>query len=84
MGNLRTFIVSLCSTVGASIAFLTSKFYFMTLYKKYKKQLVTINNEFINEGIFYIFALRLVPVFPFFVVNIVTSLLPIKLSTFFG
>lgn len=82
--TLGTFIVSLCSTVGASIAFLTSKFLFYNfIQKKYKKQLVTINNEFINEGIFYIFALRLVPVFPFFVVNIVTSLLPIKLSTFF-
>ena len=82
--TLGAFIVSLCSTVGASIAFLTSKFIFYDfIQKKYKKQLVTINNEFINEGIFYIFALRLVPVFPFFVVNIVTSLLPIKLSTFF-
>ena len=82
--TLGAFIVSLCSTVGASIAFLTSKFLFYNfIQKKYKKQLVTINNEFINEGIFYIFALRLVPVFPFFVVNIVTSLLPIKLSTFF-
>lgn len=82
--TLGAFIVSLCSTVGASIAFLTSKFLFYDfIQKKYKKQLVTINNEFINEGIFYIFALRLVPVFPFFVVNIVTSLLPIKLSTFF-
>ena len=82
--TLGVFIVSLCSTVGASIAFLTSKFLFYDfIQKKYKKQLVTINNEFINEGIFYIFALRLVPVFPFFVVNIVTSLLPIKLSTFF-
>ena len=82
--TLGVFIVSLCSTVGASIAFLTSKFLFYDfIQKKYKKQLVTINNEFINEGIFYIFALRLVPVFPFFVVNIVTSLLPIKLTTFF-
>ena len=82
--TLGAFVVSLCSTVGASIAFLTSKFLFYDfIQKKYKKQLVTINNEFINEGIFYIFALRLVPVFPFFVVNIVTSLLPIKLSTFF-
>ena len=82
--TLGTFIVSLCSTIGASIAFLTSKFLFYDyIQKRYKKQLVTINNEFINEGIFYIFALRLVPVFPFFVVNIVTSLLPIKLSTFF-
>ena len=81
---LGTFIVSLCSTIGASIAFLTSKFLFYDyIQKRYEKQLVTINNEFINEGIFYIFALRLVPVFPFFVVNIVTSLLPIKLSTFF-
>ncbi len=81
---LGTFIVSLCSTIGASIAFLMSKFLFYNyIQNRYKKQLVTINNEFINEGIFYIFALRLVPVFPFFVVNIVTSLLPIKLSTFF-
>ena len=81
---LGTFIVSLCSTIGASIAFLMSKFLFYNyIQNRYKKQLVTINQEFINEGIFYIFALRLVPIFPFFVVNIVTSLLPIKLSTFF-
>ena len=81
---LGTFMVSLCSTIGASIAFLTSKFLFYNyIQNRYKKQLVTINNEFINEGIFYIFALRLIPIFPFFVVNIVTSLLPIKLSTFF-
>ena len=81
---ISTLIVSLCSTVGASIAFLMSKFLFYNYVQyRYKKQLVTINNQFINEGIFYIFALRLVPVFPFFVVNIVTSLLPIKLSTFF-
>ena len=81
---LGTFIVSLCSTIGASIAFLMSKFLFYNyIQNRYKKQLVTINDEFINEGIFYIFALRLVPIFPFFVVNIVTSLLPIKLSTFF-
>ena len=71
--SLGTLIVSLCSTVGASIAFLTSKYLFYDyIQKRYKKQLVTINNEFINEGIFYIFALRLVPVFPFFVVNIFT------------
>ncbi len=81
---LGTLIVSLCSTIGASIAFLTSKFLFYNyIQNRYEKQLVTINKEFINQGIFYIFALRLVPVFPFFVVNIVTSLLPIKLSTFF-
>ncbi len=56
--SLGTLIVSLCSTVGASIAFLISKFLFYDfIQKKYKKQLVTINNEFINEGIFYIFAL---------------------------
>ena len=63
---LGTFMVSLCSTIGASIAFLTSKYLFSDYtQKRYKKQLVTINNEFINQGIFYIFALRLVPVFPF-------------------
>ena len=61
--SLGTLIVSLCSTIGASIAFLTSKFLFYDfIQNRYKKQLVTINNEFINEGIFYIFALRLVPV----------------------
>ena len=82
--TLGTILVSLCSTIGASIAFLISKFLFYEfIQNKYKKQLIAINKEFINEGIFYIFALRLVPIFPFFVVNIVTSLLPIKLSTFF-
>ncbi len=81
---LGTLIVSLCSTVGATIAFLTSKFLFFDfIQKKYKKQLLIINKEFTNEGFLYIFALRLVPIFPFFIVNIVTSLLPIKVHTFF-
>ena len=81
---LGTLIVSLCSTVGATIAFLTSKYLFFDfIQKKYKKQLLIINKEFTNEGFLYIFALRLVPIFPFFIVNIVTSLLPIKVHTFF-
>ena len=82
--SLGTFIVSLSSTIGAVCAFLVSKFMFFNfVQKKYKKQMVKINNQFKKEGIFYIFALRLVPVFPFFVVNVVTSLLPIRTWTFF-
>ena len=82
--SLGTFIVSLSSTIGAMCAFLVSKFMFFNfVQKKYKKQLVTINNQFKKEGKFYIFALRLVPVFPFFIVNVVASILPIRTWTFF-
>jgi uncharacterized membrane protein YdjX (TVP38/TMEM64 family) len=53
------------------------------LQKKYAKQLASINAGFEKEGALYLFALRLVPLFPFFVVNLLMGLLPIKTRTYY-
>lgn len=82
--TLGTGVVSISSTVGATLAFLTSRFLFQeAVQNRFKKILKPINEGFKKEGAFYLFSLRLIPVFPFFVVNLVMGLLPIKVSSYF-
>ena len=77
-------MVSLASTIGATLAFLMARFLFRDyVQRNYSKQLTKINAGFETEGAFYLFALRLVPAFPFFMVNIVTALMSIKTWTFY-
>lgn len=77
-------LVSFASSIGATSAFLMTRFLLKDfVQEKYSKQLNRINEEFKKEGAFYIFALRLVPAIPFFLVNILMSLLPIKARTFY-
>ena len=81
---LGLLVVSFASTIGATCAFLMSRFLFRDyIQNKYSKQLVKINKGFEREGAFYIFALRLVPAFPFFMINIITALTSIRTSTFY-
>lgn len=77
-------IVSFASTIGATLAFLMARFLAQNyVQKNYKKQLSKINKKFKSEGAFYLFALRLVPVFPFFIINVVMGLMTIKTWTFY-
>jgi len=77
-------IVSFASTIGASLAFLVSRFVLRdSVQKKFGQRLTTINEGIEREGAFYLFTLRLVPVFPFFLINLLMALTPIKLWTFF-
>ena len=77
--------VSFASTIGATLAFLLARFLFKDwIQGRYQKQLATLNEGFKNEGAFYLFALRLIPVFPFFLVNILTGVMPIKTRHFYG
>lgn len=77
-------IVSFASSIGATCAFLMARFLLKdSVQEKYGKQLKKVNEGFAKEGAFYLFALRLVPVVPFFIVNILMSLLPIKARTFY-
>ena len=77
-------IVSFASTIGATLAFLMARFLAHDyVQKNYKNQLSKINKKFEGEGAFYLFALRLVPVFPFFIINLVMALMPIKTWTFY-
>lgn len=77
--------VSFASTIGATLAFLLARFLLKDwIQGRYQKQLTTLNEGFRKEGAFYLFALRLIPVFPFFLVNILTGVMPIKTRHFYG
>ncbi len=79
-----TIIVSFASTIGATLAFLVSRYLFKDfVQERFKSQLGSINRGVEKDGAFYLFALRLVPAFPFFVINLVMALTPIKTWTFY-
>jgi pyruvate/2-oxoglutarate dehydrogenase complex dihydrolipoamide dehydrogenase (E3) component/uncharacterized membrane protein YdjX (TVP38/TMEM64 family) len=79
-----TVIVSFASSIGATLAFLASRLLFRDgMQKKYGAKLKAINDGVAKEGGFYLFTMRLVPAFPFFVVNLVMGLTPIKTATFY-
>jgi dihydrolipoamide dehydrogenase len=79
-----TIIVSFASTIGATLAFLVSRYLFKDFVQsRFKQQLVAINKGVEKDGAFYLFALRLVPAFPFFIINLVMALTPIKTWTFY-
>ena len=74
-----TVIVSFASSIGATLAFLASRFLLRDwVQAKFGDKLAAINRGVEKEGAFYLFALRLVPAFPFFVINLVMGLTPIK------
>jgi pyruvate/2-oxoglutarate dehydrogenase complex dihydrolipoamide dehydrogenase (E3) component/uncharacterized membrane protein YdjX (TVP38/TMEM64 family) len=79
-----TVIVSFASTIGATLAFLVSRFLLRDLIQeKFGKSLKAVNRGIEKDGVFYLFTLRLVPAFPFFVINLVMGLTPIRTVTFF-
>lgn len=81
---LGTVVVSFASSVGATCAFLLARFVARDfIQQRYQTQLAKINEGFNKEGALYLFALRLVPAFPFFMVNVMTALVPMKARTFY-
>ncbi len=79
-----TVIVSFASTIGATLAFLVSRYMFRDLVQsKFGSKLSAVNRGIEKEGGFYLFTLRLVPVFPFFVINLVMGLTRIKAAVFY-
>ena len=77
-------LVSFASTIGATLAFLAARFVFRDwVQSKFGEKLRTVNEGVEKEGSFYLFTLRLVPIFPFFLVNIVMALTPMKVVTFY-
>lgn len=76
-------LTSFASTTGATLAMLLSRYLFREMIqKRYGEPLEKINEELKQEGAFYLFSLRLIPIFPFFVINLVMGLTPIKVWTF--
>ena len=79
-----TIIVSFASTIGATLAFLTSRFLLRGyIQDRFSDRLNKINDGIETDGPFYLFTLRLVPVFPFFVINLVMGVTPIKTVIFY-
>jgi pyruvate/2-oxoglutarate dehydrogenase complex dihydrolipoamide dehydrogenase (E3) component/uncharacterized membrane protein YdjX (TVP38/TMEM64 family) len=79
-----TLIVSFASTIGATLAFLAARFLLRDWVKsRFSARLQSIDEGVSREGAFYLFTLRLVPVFPFFMINLAMGLTPIKTKTFY-
>jgi pyruvate/2-oxoglutarate dehydrogenase complex dihydrolipoamide dehydrogenase (E3) component/uncharacterized membrane protein YdjX (TVP38/TMEM64 family) len=77
-------IVSFASTVGASLAFLASRFLLRDWVEgKFSSRLADINAGVNREGGFYLFTLRLIPVVPFFLINLLMGLTRMKTWTFY-
>lgn len=72
------------ATIGATFAFLIARFLLGDwVQKKFGDRIASINQGIDKDGAFYLFSLRLVPVFPFFVINVVMALTTLKVWTFF-
>ena len=81
---LGTLVVLFSATGGATLAMLFSRLLFRDWVRtRFGKKLRAIESGFAAEGAFYLFALRLVPVFPFFLINLLMGLTPIKTGTYF-
>ncbi len=79
-----TVVVSFASTIGATLACLVARFLLREwVQNKFGGKLKTINDGIEKEGAFYLFSLRLVPIFPFFVINLLMGLTRMRLLTFF-
>jgi pyruvate/2-oxoglutarate dehydrogenase complex dihydrolipoamide dehydrogenase (E3) component/uncharacterized membrane protein YdjX (TVP38/TMEM64 family) len=79
-----TIIVSFASTIGATLAMLASRYLLRDwVQAKFGERLRPINEGIAKDGAFYLFSLRLVPAFPFFMVNLVMGLTPIRTLTYF-
>jgi len=79
-----TLVVSFASTIGATLACFVSRFILRDWVQgKFGDKLSMINEGIAKEGAFYLFTLRLIPVFPFFVINLVMGLTQMPLRTFY-
>ena len=77
-------LVSFASTIGASLAFLVSRFLLRDwVANRFRERVNAINKGLEQDGALYLFSLRLIPLFPFFVINLVMGLTTMSLATFF-
>jgi len=77
-------LASFASSLGAFLAFLSARFILHDwVQEKFGDRLAAINRGMERDGAFYLLSLRLVPLFPFFVINLVMGLTKIKIWTFY-
>ncbi len=79
-----TVVVSFASTIGATLACLAARFLLQDwVQNRFGDKLEAVNQGIAREGAFYLFTMRLIPVFPFFVVNLLMGLTRLPIVTFF-
>lgn len=77
-------LVSFASTIGATLAFLSSRYLLRDwVQSRFGEKLVAINQGVKKDGAFYLFSLRLIPVFPFFLINLLMGLTPMSIARFY-
>ncbi len=77
-------LVSFISTIGASIAFLLSRNIFRDwVQKRFARQLKTVNQGIEKDGLAYLVTIRLLPIFPYFMINVLMGITPIKLWPYY-
>ncbi|MDN5561923.1 MAG: FAD-dependent oxidoreductase, partial [Psychrobacter sp.] len=77
-------VASFASSIGATLAFLTSRYLLRnTIKQRFPERLAAIDAGVEKEGGFYLFTLRLVPIFPFFLINLLMGVTAIKARTFY-
>ncbi|TOD37406.1 TVP38/TMEM64 family protein [Vibrio parahaemolyticus] len=77
-------LVSFASTIGATLAFLSSRYLLRDWVQlRFGEKLVAINQGVKKDGAFYLFSLRLIPVFPFFLINLLMGLTPMSIARFY-
>ena len=77
-------LVSFASTIGATLSFLISRYLFRdTLREKFSDKLTAIDKGVRQDGAFYLFTLRMIPIFPFFLINVLMGLTDISVVIFF-
>ena len=82
--GLGLLIVSFASTIGATLAMLESRYLLRDqVQRRFQRQMDAINEGVKKDGAFYLFTLRLVPIFPFFVVNLLMGLTNIRVLVYF-
>lgn len=78
-------LVSFGSSVGATLAFLTARFVLRdSLQARFGRQLADINAGIARDGAYYLVTLRLVPLFPYFFINLVMGLTPMRTRVFYS
>ena len=79
-----TLVISFASTIGATLAFLVARFLLReSIQNRFSDKLRAINAGMERDGMFYLFTLRLIPIFPFFMINLVMGITPIRTWQFY-
>lgn len=79
-----TLIVSFASAIGASLAFLSSRYLLRDWVKaRFADRVAAIDRGIARDGAFYLLTLRLIPAFPFFLINLAMGLTSMRLVTFY-